>query len=122
MKVQLISVAFLIFIPTMSVAFEGGGGDGGCCGITQDRIDGARSLVDQVSDSAEKDLELRLALGEICSHFDCGTLDEDKARRVIQASLSANASWWDRMQKIGLAFVAFSGLFLGLMNRYRPRS
>ncbi|KIC51379.1 hypothetical protein RA29_06060 [Tateyamaria sp. ANG-S1] len=61
-----------------------------------------------------------MTLGEVCTAYDCGSLNEEEAKRVIADSFDRSNATWDRWQKIGLALVAFAGLGLGILNRWRP--
>lgn len=78
----------------------------GCtgCGIPPERIASAQHLIDQIAAIPKNELNLRLVLGEICTApaFNCGTLSEDEARRVVESAQASNAAWWDTRIKIGL--------------------
>lgn len=128
MKYLMNALAICVTFAGLAFAdpFVEGTGSANCCEVSPDRISSAKALLDQIHEVPENQLELRMTLGEVCTIFDCGVLSEDDAKRVILASLARSDRKTDRNEKLALAALALivggAGLWVNILNRYRPRS
>lgn len=124
MKAQtlLFGVAVILAAPSPGLAW--GSTCGSCAAFSETKVESVELLELQLHVADADDVRKLLLAGEVCAPhgLKCGNLTEDDATRVTLAFREASSDWWDRAQKIALAAVAFTGLWLGLLNRYRPRA
>jgi len=115
----------------------GSTGDGDCCGFPKlppELEDRALELERSFFTFSYEDLGRQRWAGTLCENHPCADeVSEDQAKDLLdsfvarqsakaQAEVKVRDKWWDGFQKIVLGLIAFGGLGLGILNRYRPRN
>jgi hypothetical protein len=147
---QILAICFLLALSTSAISWiDEGSGQEGCCGswggggsstwFYGNTILNLASSLGEDTDEAElifsemiklpySSLFLIAESGDACQLHNCRSLQSNLVIKIAEAAMKyqefdsrASKDWWNSIQKIFIGFVAFAGLILGLLNRYRPR-